>query len=120
MNLKEILSPLKTLTMYKIFVHVVQSSYGYVGRFSLTNLARWTFGKGGSVRNIERFFGVSHNWNRYLMLILTPILKQLTGEYVLAIDQTIGRKSGKSTFGKGKHYDSKSQKIIPSIAILGI
>lgn len=120
MRLTEILSPLKTLTIYKTFVHVVQSSYGFVGRFSITNLSRWTFGKGGSLRTLERFFADSHDWNRYLMMILAPFLKKMAGKFVLAVDQTTGKKSGKSTFGKGRHYDSKSKQVIPSISVLCI
>ena len=80
MRLTEILSPLKTLTIHGTLVHVVQSSYGFVGRFSITNLSRWTFGKGGSLRTLERFFADSHDWNRYLISVKTKTKKPITTE----------------------------------------
>ena len=79
----DLLSPLKEIithkSLYGRFVHVVQSSYGFVGRFSLTNLSRWTFGSGGSLSTLERFFADDHDWNTYLMIILSPFLKLMLG-----------------------------------------
>ncbi len=97
-----LLSPLKKIithkSLYGRLEHIVQSSYSFVGRFSLTNLSRWTFGKGGSLRTIEYFFADQHDWNAYLVILLSPILKLLSGNIVLAVDQTTGKKSGTKTF----------------------
>ena len=120
----DLLLPLKEIithkSLYGRLVHVVQSSYGFVGRFSLTNLSRWTFGPGGSLSTLERFFADDHDWNTYLMVILSPFLKLMLGDIILSVDQTTGKKSGKCTFGKSKNYDSKTQRVIPSISVLAI
>jgi putative transposase len=122
--MNDLLTPLKAIithkSLYGRFIHVVQSSYGFVGRFSLTNLSRWTFGSGGSLSTLERFFADDHDWNTYLMVILAPFLKLMLGDIILSVDQTTGKKSGKHTFGKSKNYDSKTQRVIPSISILAI
>ncbi|MCP4521062.1 MAG: transposase, partial [Cytophagales bacterium] len=123
--MNDLLNPLKEIithkSLYGRLIHVVQSSYGFVGRFSLTNLSRWTFGHGGSLSTLERFFADDHDWNVYLMVILSPFLKLMLGEdLILPVDQTTGKKSGKHTFGKSKNYDSKIQCVIPSISVLAI
>lgn len=120
----DLLSPLQEIithkSLYGRLVHVVQSSYGFVGRFSLTNLSRWTFGSGGSLSTLERFFADDHDWNTYLMVILSPFLKLMLGDIILSVDQTTGKKYGKCTYGKSKNYDSKTQRVIPSISVLAI
>lgn len=92
--------------------------FSFVGKFSLTNLHRWSVGL--SLRTLERRFGQAQNWaidqrelvNRYLFQQPSD-----AHEFVLLGDETVGKKSGKTTHGIGYHYNSKSEQVEKSIAI---
>ena len=119
-SITELLAPLNTLfgkRLNGIFHQVVFSSLSFTGMFSLTNLSRWTIGAKGSLRSIERFFSKPIDWAEVNFTILRDFLDKNT-KVIIAFDETVGKKAGKSTYGVGKHFDNKSKKVIPSVAIL--
>jgi putative transposase len=91
--------------------------FSLVGKFSLTNLQRWSIGL--SKRTLERRFGEALNWDKHQReLVNTYLSAHLSeAEIVLLGDETVGKKSGKSTHGIGYHYNSKSEQVEKSIAI---
>jgi putative transposase len=109
-------------------VDLGQLSKGYwshTGKFSITNVSRWTIG--GSTRTNERFYASSHNWVKYTLTLVCAFLMRVQKEnpsmktgYFIAFDETVGKKAGKSTYGIGYHYSSKDQRVVKSIAVLGI
>ncbi len=119
-SITELLAPLNTLLgkqLNGIFHQVVFSSLSFTGMFSLTNLSRWTIGAKGSLRSIERFFSKQIDWTELSFGLLKRLINK-DMEAIVAFDETVGKKAGKSTYGVGKHFDNKSKKVIPSIAIL--
>ena len=111
-------------------MHLALLSKGYwshTGKFSLTNLNRWVFGRGTGLRSIERFFATDHDWGVDSAELISSFLTRLyglvsglRGGWVLAVDETIGKKSGHATHGIGFHYSSKDDKVIKSIAVLNL
>lgn len=110
--------------------HLSGLSKGYwshTGKFSLTNLHRWVFGRGTGLRSIERFFATPQDWGTNSAELISGFLTRLCGVvsgltdgWVLAVDETVGKKSGHATHGIGFHYSSKDDKVIKSISVLNI
>lgn len=103
-------------------------SKGYLahtGKFSVTNLGRWTSGL--SVRNLERFYASSQDWLLQTLTLVSVFFEQMLkseafrgNTWCLAVDETVGKKSGKQTYGLGYHYSSKDDKVIKSISVLNL
>ncbi len=81
------------------------------------NIARWT-GKGGSYRNIQRFFASPVDWLHLNLLLLRLVIIGIPDakEYVLAFDEVVEGKSGKQTHGLGWFYSSIAGKVIQSVS----
>lgn len=118
------LAPVLSNSDFGVFIHIIKGYFGFTGKFSITNLSRWSYGRGGSLRNMERFFALKHDWLllsvRLFSAFMLDELEHRMGEFVLAFDETVGKKAGHSTYGVGHHYDSKSNGVIRSIAVMGL
>jgi putative transposase len=128
--MKEILNILDTLQniqgakVSKLLT--ISSGYlAHTGKFSVTNLGRWTIGL--SVRNLERFYASSQDWLLQTLTIVWVFFEQMLkseafrgNTWCLAVDETVGKKSGKQTYGLGYHYSSKEDKVIKSISVLNL
>lgn len=90
------------------------------GGVTMKNIARWT-GKGGSYRNIQRFFSTPMDW-----LALNVLLFQLcylskpdaerAERYMLAFDEVVEDKAGKKTHGINWFYSSIVGKVIRAVS----
>ena len=70
------------------------------GGVTMKNLSRWT-GKGGSYRNIQRFFASPTDWLGINLLLLRTLIIGVPDakDYILAFDEVVEDKSGKKTHG---------------------
>ena len=66
------------------------------------------------------FFNTVLPWDSISRLFFKTHLLQHNSDYIIAVDETIVSKSGKSTYGLDKFFSSIVGKTIPSIAFLGI
>ena len=73
-----------------------------------------------SYRSVQRFMSLEILWYKLLIMVLVGHLKDYTGTYLLAIDETVEDKAGKETSNIGYFYSSKLGKVIRSISIGGL
>ena len=109
-------------------VYLIEPSKGYwslSGTFSITNLSRWVISM--SKRRLERFYARPHNWTDNNVQVTASFLKRLidtvtasSDSWIITADETVGKKSGKSTYGIGYNYSSKDDKTIKSVAVLNL
>ena len=72
-----------------------------------------------SERSIFRFIEKEINWKEIFVRIFKQFVYKQGGVYLLAADETIEGKSGKSTYGCGRFYSSILQMAIPSVCLFG-
>lgn len=102
-----------------------KSYFSYTGSFSITNLSRWTLSM--SKRRLERFYARPHDWSGHTLDLILRFLsrhinsvKDFNMYWVLAVDETVDKKSGHATYGIGYAYSSKAEKVVKSIAVMNI
>ena len=102
-----------------------KSYWSYTGKFSITNLSRWILRM--SKRRLERFYARPHDWVGHCGILVQSFLnrymgsvKDFTHHWVLAVDETVEKKSGHATHGVGYNYSSKAEKVIRSIAVFNL
>lgn len=72
--------------------------------------------RGYSYRSVQRFFALDINWSMlYLACINYFFINQPAKTYLLAIDEVVEKKSGKSTHGVGRFFSSIFGKPIRSV-----
>lgn len=90
------------------------------GGVTMKNIARWT-SKGGSYRNIQRFFSVSFDWLALNLLLfelcyLSKADAESAERYMLAFDEVVEDKAGKKTHGVNWFYSSIIGKVIRAVS----
>lgn len=126
----------KTINILELVQNIIGAKLSYLlepckgywslsGTFSITNLSRWVLKM--SKRRLERFYARPHNWTETNVSVASSFVQRivdsvssLTDSWAITADETIGKKSGKSTHGVGYHYSSKDDKVINSIAVLNL
>ena len=114
--LLETLSPLLSKTDIRRMRHVTQAMLSMTGRITMLGVSRWA-GKGGSYRTIQRFFNTKIQWVKIFFLFFKRYLFNVKFEYLLAGDESVVTKSGKTTYGLDRFYAGLLQKVVKSIAI---
>ncbi len=90
------------------------------GRITMLGLSRWSE-KGGSYRTITRFFHSTIDWGAInWQFIKMHLIKNKGSVYLLAGDEVIVSKSGKSSYGLDRFYSSIQNQVIPSLAFLNL
>jgi len=105
-----------------ILHEVIQSIYCVSGGgVTMKNISRWT-GPGGSYRSIQRLFSSEIDWlDLNLHLIAYCYFGySFSGEFLLAVDETVEGKSRKKTWGVSWFYSSIVDKPIPSVSFHAI
>lgn len=105
-----------------ILHEVIQSIYCVSGGgITMKNLSRWTGAK-GSYRNIQRLYGSQIDWLALNIYLITSCYfgYELSGEYLLAVDETVEGKSRKKTWGISSFYSSIVGKPIRSVSFHAI
>lgn len=111
------------LTVNIAILHeVIQSIYCVSGGgVTMKNLSRWTCNK-GSYRNIQRLYASPIDWLSLNIYLITSCYfgNQFSGEYLLAVDETVEGKSRKKTWGISSFYSSIVGKPIRSVSFHAI
>ena len=105
-----------------ILHEVIQSIYCISGGgVTMKNISRWT-GSGGSYRSIQRLFSSKIDWlelNLYL-IVYCYFGCSFSGDFLLAVDETVEGKSRKKTWGVSWFFSSIEGKPIPSVSFHAI
>lgn len=85
----------------------------------MLGMSRWT-GKGGSYRNIQRFFYSVIPWTKLFWVFFQQYLLKAEDVYILVGDESVVTKSGKKTHGLDRFFSSLYGKTVPSIAFFAL
>jgi putative transposase len=85
------------------------------GRVTMLGISRWS-GKGASYRTIQRFFATVIPWAQVLCLFFRQHLFRTDDVYLLAGDEVVVTKAGKTTFGLDRFFSSIYQHPVPGLA----
>ena len=89
------------------------------GRVTMTGIARWS-GNGASHRTIQRFFATLLPWAHIFWLFFCQHHLQEDDVYLLAGDETVVTKAGKTTFGLDRFFSGVLQKVVPGVAFFSL
>lgn len=109
------LHPCLTPTTLRHFGLIAHALLCMTGRVTLTGIARWT-DKGARVRTLQRFFATALPWPHIFWLFFRHHHFHPDEIYILAGDETVVSKAGKTTYGLDRFFSSISQRVIPGIA----
>ncbi len=85
------------------------------GRVTMLGLSRWG-GDGTSYRTVQRFFTTLLPWPQIFWLLFRHHHFQPDDVYILAGDETVVSKAGKTTHGLDHFFSGLFQRVIPGIA----
>jgi len=118
MDILALLQPLNRVlagaTLLQLVV-IVQAMLTMTGRVTMLNISRWA-GEGGSYRSVQRFYHTVIPWAEASWIFLCHHLVWAKGEYILAGDEVVVSKAGKTTYGLDRFYASLFQRVIPGLA----
>lgn len=103
--------PSANITHFLSIIHGIYSISS--GGVTQRNISRYS---SISYRSVQRFMSVDILWHTLLITMLVLHLKDYNGVYLLAIDETVEDKAGKSTDKIGYFYSSKIGKVIKSVS----
>jgi len=88
-------------------------------RVTMLSIARWTE-RGGSYRTVQRWYHTPLDWATILWSMIHVYLLKPDGEYLLAGDEVVISKAGKTTHGRGRFYSSLAQRPINSVSFMAV
>jgi putative transposase len=89
------------------------------GRVTMLGISRWA-GKGGSYRTVQRFFATTIPRPHVLCLFFRHHLFSPDDLSILAGDEVVVTKAGKTTFGVDRFFSSIFQHSVPSLAFFSL
>ena len=101
----------------KIFSELTKSFLRNPFAITTRSLARYS---SYSLRQIFRFLGGDFDWYAIRTLFFMTFFYNANQHYLLAIDETVEKKSGKSTHGKDFFYSSTAQAAIKSVCFFAL
>ena len=103
----------------RILSEICKSIFRLTGKVTGLNISRYT-DKGGSYRNIQRLFAEEIDWLKLHITLFDRYLFNKNDTFIIASDEVVEDKAGKSTFGISRFFSSISGKVIRSISFLHI
>ena len=113
------LSPALPKTTCRQLHAIVLAMLAMTGRITQLGLSRWS-DQGGSYRTIQRFFHTKIDWANVQWLFFQQFLFRPDALYLLAGDESIVSKSGKTSYGLGRFFSSILKTPIPGLAFFSI
>src|SRR3989449_4872838 len=95
--------PYVTATTVHQLSRIIVAMVAMTGRVTMLGLARWA-GKGGSHRTIQRFFATCLPWGILFWVFFRQHLYSAEAVYLIAGDEVIVTKAGKSTHGVDRFF----------------
>ena len=117
--LLQCLQPALTTTTLRQMSRIILALLTMTGRVTMTGITRWS-GEGTSYRTVQRFFATVIPWPQLFWLITRQHLVQPDDVYILAGDEVVVTKSGKTTFGLDRFFSGIYQKVVPSVAFFSL
>jgi hypothetical protein len=113
-------APLLKWTTLKQLSRIVQALLVMTGRVTMLGISRWA-GEGGSYRTIQRFFYTqSLPWAALFWTFFRDHLYHPGAVYLLAGDEVVVTKAGKTTHGLERFYSSIYGKPVPGLAFFAL
>ena len=109
------LRPHVTATTLRQLSRIILALLVMTGRITLLGLSRWT-GKGGSYRTVQRFFSTVLPWAMLFWVFFRQHLYCPLDVYLLAGDEVVVTKAGKTTHGLDRFFSSLYGKPVPGLA----
>lgn len=116
-NTQLLLHSLMSGANVKIFSELTKSFLRNPFAITTRSLARYS---SYSLRQIFRFLGGDFDWYAIRTLFFMTFFYNANTHYLLAIDETVEKKSGKSTHGKDYFYSSTAQAAIKSVCFFAL
>ena len=113
------LHPGITATTVRQFSRITFALLAMTGRVTMLGMARWA-GHGGSYRTVQRFFATALPWAQLCWLFFRQHLYQADDVYLLAGDEVVVTKAGKTTYGLDRFFSSVYQKPVPGLAFFSV
>ena len=113
------LHPWISATTARQLRHITLGMLTMTGRVTMLGIARWT-GDGGSYRTIQRFFATALPWAQLFWRFFRQHLFQADDVYLLAGDEVVVTKAGKTTHGLGRFFSSIYQRAVPGLAFFSL
>jgi putative transposase len=109
------LGPYVTATTLHQLSRIALALLVITGRITMLGLSRWT-GKGGSYRTVQRFFSTVIPWAMLFWVFFRQHLYCPHDVYLLAGDEVVVTKAGKTTHGLDRFFSSLYGKPVPGLA----
>lgn len=109
------LQPVLTPTTLRHLARVSLALLSISGRVTMLGLSRWG-GDGTSYRTVQRFFTNCLPWPQIFWLLFRHHHFQPDEVYILAGDETVVSKAGKTTHGLDHFFSGLFQRVIPGVA----
>ena len=103
-------------TTLRRLVVIVSAVLAMTGRVTMLGISRWTEGKRGSYRTVQRFFTTKIDWDKVHWFFVQYWFIELNDTYILAGDEVVVTKAGTETHGLDKFYSSLFGKPVPGLS----
>jgi hypothetical protein len=117
-NITSCLECLKTYlsarTLAQLIV-IVTALLAMTGRATMLGISRWA-GEGGSYRTVQRFFNTTIEWAKVHWCLVRHCFLAADDTFILAGDESIVTKSGKTTHGLDRFFSSLFGKAVPGLS----
>src|SRR5713101_8328335 len=113
--LLQCLQPHLPATTLRQFSRIVRALLGMTGRITMLGIARWA-GKGGSYRTVQRWFATVIPWATLFWVFFRHYVYRSDEVYLVAGDEVIVTKAGKTTYGLDRFFASLYGKPVPGLA----
>lgn len=108
-----------TRTTLRQMSQVMTAMLTMTGRVTMRGISRWTE-RGGSYRTVQRFFASALPWGVIFWVFFEHYLFKPDEVYVLAGDESVVSKAGKTTYGLDRFFSSLWEKVIPGLAFFSL
>lgn len=119
LSLLECFAPYVSSATIRRLGQIIPAMLMMSGRVTMLGISRWT-DKGGSYRNIQRFFYTSIPWSKLFWTFFRQHLFKPEDVYLLVGDESVVTKAGKKTHGLDRFFSSLYGKAIPGLAFFAL
>jgi len=98
---------------------IVTALLAMTGRVTMLGISRWT-GEGGSYRTVQRFFNTPIAWVKVHWCLIRHCFLSSDDVFIIAGDETVVTKSGKTTHGIDRFFSSLYEKVVPGLSFFTI
>jgi DDE superfamily endonuclease len=113
------LRPHITATTVRQLSRIIRALLVITGRITMLGLSRWA-GHGGSYRTLQRFFSTVLPWGTLFWVFFRHHLYRSADVYLLAGDEVVVTKAGKTTHGLDRFFSSLYGKPVPGLAFFAL